>query len=290
MQPHDSVAKTIRSSERILPRNAGPALASSLSVHHWGDMVMQSLFGFTTLPAVLIGALGGCSAPAYSSDEPANDVQDTYDAATTNTAYFEISSDLRRCASPTCGGWFVSRLNRSTTTCVDGRTAASCYTPVLDWSATGLTDAQQAPFLDACRRAAASGGTYAIVRGEFARSNTTPRPELGRFLVLEAWVAEGDPVTDGTFVRTQDNGMRCFAAPCPSITEQTLNMTTTANIAAMDWTPSGLDADQVAECTQDLMTPSGLLIAGYRYNYTVNGTAAKGRTVTAAFQRILLAP
>lgn len=251
---------------------------------------MRSLFGFTTLPVIVIGALAGCSALAYPSDEPVNDSQGAYDVATANYAYFEIWSDLRKCASPTCGGWFVSRLNRSTTTCVDGTVATSCYTPVLDWSATGLTDDQQAPFLDACYRAATGSGVYAIVRGEFARTNATPRPELGRFLVLEAWVAEGDPVSDGTFVRVQDNGIRCFAAPCPSLTEQTLNMTNTTNIAELDWSPSGLSADQVTECTQDLFTFTGLLVAGYRYNYTENGTVAKGRTVTAAFQRLTLAP
>jgi hypothetical protein len=254
-------------------------------------MVMRTILAFTTLPALAISALAGCSAPAYSTDDPANDSQGTYDDAattTTSSTYFEIWSDLRRCASPTCGGWFISRLNRSTTTCVDGRTAASCYTPVLDWSATGLTLEQQAPFLDACNRAAQDSNTYAIVRGTFARNNRTPRPELGRFVIQEAWVAEGEPITDGTFVRVQDNGMRCFAAPCPSLTEQTLNMTTTANVAALDWSPSGLTDDQVAECTQDLFAPDGLLIAGYRYNYTENGTAATGRTVTGAFQRLTL--
>lgn len=251
---------------------------------------MRSIFSFSTLPAIVIGAFAGCSAPAYPSDDPVSDSQGTYEAATTTPAYFEIWSDLRKCASPTCGGWFVSRLNRSTTTCVDGKPAASCYTPVLDWSATGLTDDQQAPFLDACYRAAGSSNVYAIVRGEFAKTNDTPQPGLGRFLVLEAWVAEGDPVADGTFVWLQDNGMRCFAAPCPSITEQTLNMPTTTNISAMDWTSSGLDADQIAACTQDLSTFTGLLVSGYRYNYTVNGTGAKGRTVTAAFQRLTLAP
>ena len=161
---------------------------------------------------------------------------------------------------------------------------------MLDWSATGLTIEQQLPFFDACKRAAWSSSTYAIVRGTFARSNATPRPELGRFVIQEAWVAEGDPVTEGTFVRVQDNGMRCFVAPCPNLTEQTLNMTTTANIAALDWTPSGLSDDKVAECTQDLFAPDGLLIAGSRYNYTENGTAATGRTVTAAFQRLMVAP
>lgn len=250
---------------------------------------MRSIFSLTTL-STLVGAFAACAAPASPSDEPANDSQSTYDVAAANYAYFEIWADLRKCPSPACGGWFVSRLNRSTTTCVDGKVATSCYTPVLDWSATGLTDDQQAPFLDACYRSATSSSVYAIVRGEFAQTNDTPNPDLGRFLVLEAWVAEGDSVADGTFVRLQDNGLRCFVAPCPSLTEQTLNKSSTAKISALNWSPSGLDADQIADCTQDLFTPNGLLVAGYRYNYTANGTGAKGRTVTAAFQRITLAP
>lgn len=93
-------------------------------------------------------------------------------------------------------------------------------------------------------------------------------------------------VSRSTAHRGRTNGAR---GPICSVAIE-LNTTTTANIAALDWTPSGLDTDQIAECTQDLFAPSGLLIAGYRYNYTENGTAATGRTVTAAFQRITLAP
>ena len=254
---------------------------------------MRSIFGFT-LSALAFGALAGCAVPEDPADGQANESQtnesQTIDAATANATYFAIRADLRKCASPTCGGWFVSRLNRQTTTCVDGTVAASCYTPVLDWSATGLTPEQQAPMLDACYRGASTSSVYAIVRGSFARTNNTPRPELGRLRVLEAWVAEGDPVSDGTFVKAQDNGIRCFVAPCPSITEVTLNVSSTTNIAELDWSPSGLDSAQIAECTQDLFTSAGLLVAGYRYSYTENGNAAKGRTVTAAYQRLMLAP
>src|SRR5690349_9895603 len=54
--------------------------------------------------------------------------------------YFEVWADLRKCAAPMCGGFFVARLNRSTTTCVNGSAKASCYVPTLDWSEANLSE------------------------------------------------------------------------------------------------------------------------------------------------------
>jgi hypothetical protein len=42
-------------------------------------------------------------------------------------AYFSIQQDLRRCASPLCGGFYVSQLNASTTECADGLKQSMCY-------------------------------------------------------------------------------------------------------------------------------------------------------------------
>lgn len=251
---------------------------------------MRLCHHLTTLPSIILCVAAGCMSSAMPSEEVTSDSDQAGLTSTDAYTYFAIRADLRRCASPGCGGWFVSRLNHSTTTCQDGRIASSCYTPVLDWSATGLTAEQQAAMLDACNRSAATSEVYAVVRGNFARGNATPRPDLGRFQITEAWLAEGDVPADGTFVKLADNGIRCFAAPCPSTTELTINMSNTTNIAGLDWTPSGLDQAQIGECMQDLVAPSGLLVAGYRYDYTENGTAAKGRIVTAAFQRLTLAP
>jgi len=190
-----------------------------------------------------------------------------------------------------CGGWFLSRVNSSTTQCHDGRTATSCYTPVLDWTNSGLDDTQQAALNEAANHAARSPGVYAIVLGQFARTNTTtPDPTLGRFVISQAWVSEGDGVSSGTFVKVQDNGKRCFAAPCPNLTETTLNTPQSTDIAEVDWTPSGLTEAQIEDCTQDMYGPDGLVIAGDRYTTTVNGTAATGRTVTAAYQRLVPQP
>jgi len=259
---------------------------------------MRPLHGFMTLPSTLICALASCSsaaaAPAPSASasiDPAAPDGTATSATAAASTYFSIRADPRRCAYPMCGGWFLSRVNSATTQCHDGRIATSCYTPVLDWTNSGLDDAQQAALNEASHHAAGSPGVYAIVVGQFARTNTTtPDPTLGRFVIREAWVSEGDGVSSGAFVKVQDNGRRCFAAPCPNLTETTLNASQTTDISEVDWTPSGLTEAQIEDCTQDMYGPDGLMIAGDRYTTTVNGTATQGRTVTAAYQRLVPQP
>ncbi|MCX5745537.1 MAG: hypothetical protein NT062_23925, partial [Proteobacteria bacterium] len=169
-----------------------------------------------------VSLLAAC-ATTSTVDELAG--ESTYDDAATGKAdsavdgsytYFKIERDLRRCASPMCGGFFLARLNRTTTTCVDGTSQASCYAPVLDWSETDLGEARQLELVDAASRGASSAAVYGIVRGRFAKTNDTVRPELGRFVVSEAWVGEGTGVADGVFARIKDAGVRCIAAPCAS--------------------------------------------------------------------------
>lgn len=248
---------------------------------------MRLLTGFATLSSVLVLGLVGCASSA-SPEEPLGPSGDE-DAIVQSggTAYFAIAADQRRCASPTCGGWFLERLNRTATICHDGTRAGQCYTPVLDWSNANLSLEQQTTLLGACTQPL-SEGVYAIVRGQFARRNTTtPRPDLGRFVITEAWVAEADMPSSGAFVKVADNGIRCFAAPCPSLTETALNLSTSVDIAGLDWTPSAMTEAQIEECTGDLFTPDGLLVVGDRYTFTENGSTANGRTVTVAYQRLV---
>jgi hypothetical protein len=239
-----------------------------------------------------ICVLAACAAPMASADETSDEavaqdelngnagvVEDAY-------TYFGITADLRKCPSPMCGGWFITRLNHSTTRCHDGRPAASCYTPVLDWSSAGLSDVQQSTMLEACGREAGSAGVYAIVRGKFARTNTTPQPGLGRFVVLEAWVGEGDAVATGTFVKVRDNGRRCFVAPCPSLTEVTLNAVQSRDIAGIDWAPAALDDDQLAACVAAMASPDGALVAGDLFPMTGPAGTLPGRTATIGFYRL----
>ena len=106
--------------------------------------------------------------------------------------YFEITSDLRRCASPMCGGFFMKRrepldhgLRRT------GSTAAQCYTPDLDWVSRGSCAASRTS--SSARPAALSAaGTRSSVAGSRRRTRPRRARSLGRFVVTEAWVAEGD--------------------------------------------------------------------------------------------------
>jgi hypothetical protein len=250
---------------------------------------MHSLLRLSTLPFVLTGALAGCAASGDPQDQVANEAATgSVDAADAGYAYtyYALAPDLRKCPSPMCGGWFLKELNHSTTKCFDG-TATACYVPALDWSEAGLSDAYQAVLLDAARTPDVFGGVYAIVRGRLAKYDVpTFAPDRGRFVISEGWVAEGETSSTGLFVKIEDNGMRCLVAPCRSMDEWTLNMTSATDIAGVDFTQAKLSPDQIEECRDAIASPDGLLVAGARY--TVYGQAgnAPGRTASAAYYRL----
>jgi hypothetical protein len=205
--------------------------------------------------------------------------------------YFSIKSDVRRCAFPYCGGYHLSRVNRSTTVCHDRTKAESCYTPELDWSESGLSPETQYKLTTAAAQGSLGSTVTALVRGRFAPTGTDKLgAELGRFIVTEAWLNLSGAETDGVFVKLHDNGLRCIAAPCPSTGEKGLNTSRGANIADVDFSPSGLADEQIGEVTHEMFEPSGLIIAGNRFNYEIGGRSGKGRTATAVFTRLEDAP
>lgn len=209
-------------------------------------------------------------------------------AADGTYTYFEIWRDMRRCAYPLCGGYYVHRLNRSATICHTGASRWSCYAPELDWSESGLGADLQNALIEAAGRDAVSEGAITIVRGRFASQSYSGYGNLGRFVVTEAWVAENDSVSDGVFVKVHDNGVRCITSPCPTITEKALNTSRSANIHGIDWAEGGFDDDQIAKLVDETYTtPHGILLAGWRYTFTENHQNAKGRTATAAYRRLV---
>jgi hypothetical protein len=247
---------------------------------------MRSISAVTLLAScAALVAPTACSSPAQAQGAPLG--ESTASAAPDPAGtYYAISADLRRCASPLCGGWFLDQINRPTTRCHDGSTAPQCYTPELDWSSANVSDDQRNQLLEAAGTGAISGQVVAVVRGTFAPNNTTPRPELGRFIITEAWVAEGDGPATGTFVWVHDNGLRCFAAPCPNLTERTLNTSQVTDIADVNFAPAGLTDTEVEMCTNAMYGPDGLIVAGERYTVQANGNTAPGRTATAAYLRL----
>ena len=51
-----------------------------------------------------------------------------------NSTFYSVRRDRRRCASPMCGGYFVKRVNLSSTRCGDGRWKSECYVAEINWN------------------------------------------------------------------------------------------------------------------------------------------------------------
>jgi hypothetical protein len=248
---------------------------------------MLRTLAFVALPFALALAPMGC-ASTDADDELAGEAEDLSeskaDSGGTYT-YFELAGDTRRCAYPLCGGLWLDRLNATKTTCHDNSKSERCYTPVLDFSESGLDQAQQ----DLLRGSAGKGaleGVFAIVRGRFAKKNTdTPMPNLGRFIVTEAWVAVGEGQSEGVFAKIKDNGIRCITTPCNSTTEYALNSSRTADIAEVDFAAGDLSDAAVEGLVGDL-AEGGFIVAGDRYSFKTNNRWAKGRTATNAYRNV----
>jgi hypothetical protein len=248
-----------------------------------------------TLAALPLFALSFSSACADSgsTDELAGEAESEdsldgkSDAPNGASTYFEIRTDMRHCASPMCGGFFLDRLNATSTTCHDGAKREACYTPELDWSQAGLSESKVQALLGKASSSFASGQVKAIVRGRFAKKNlTTTVPAMGRFIVTEAWVAQGDGDADGVFAKVYQNGIRCISAPCPSLTEKALNASRTANISDLDFTAGTYDDAAIQGVVSDYTEPSGVIVAGDRYSFTQAGRTGKGRTATQAYRNL----
>lgn len=190
--------------------------------------------------------------------------------------YVEIEPDSRECATPLCGGYFVTRVNRAHTFCADGTVAERCYVADLDWSRTSLS-ADRIASLEA-------DAHRLLLRGEIEARTYDDVGQVGILVVTEAWVAGTDAAPEGTLARIEDLGVRCFAAPCESMLEIKLNSVRSELIADVDWSNMPVAEDVVARAMQAIYE-GGLIVAGWRTEVTGPAGTADGRAVTQFWTR-----
>src|SRR5262249_46546639 len=82
-----------------------------------------------------------------------------------NSSFYSFRHDLRKCASPRCGGFFVKLVNQSRTRCADNRLQSECYVANIDWG--GQTEPDN---------------DHGLLRGTIRR-----RGEFGLLRVSEIW-------------------------------------------------------------------------------------------------------
>jgi hypothetical protein len=233
--------------------------------------------------AAAFGCAGGGSGPTdddlYAA-APVEDgeagVPDDVDAFT----YVTLTGDPRTCAAPACGGFFAERVNRDDMTCADGTASSSCYVADLDWSATGLS----ADTIAALEADAFLGDQRVLLRGDVETRLLVPEG-LGVLVVREAWRAVGDGQPDGLFVRIEDAGIRCIAAPCESMHEQKLNSQLSALIAEVDVAAIDASEEDVAEAMMAI-DAGGLIVAGERSTVTGPAGEARARAATQIWARV----
>jgi hypothetical protein len=222
-----------------------------------------------------------CVEEAPTGDELAVDSADSdgkSDApGSENYTYYSIRPDIRRCAFPMCGGFWVSRVNRANLRCHDGRLAKECYVAEIDWAASGLGQDQ----IDAWR-----GAQQPLFRGEIVSREYGDRGAFGVLSPSEFWAGNNDLEPDGVFARITDSGIRCITTPCNSLHEAKLNAALEADIAELDFYWSGANEDEIAKA-HDAIANDGLLVTGYRYWFRENRTWAKGRDVTQFWRRVV---
>ena len=177
------------------------------------------------------------------------------------STFYTIRRDLRRCASPMCGGYFVKRVNQSRTRCANGTSATECYVASIEWN--GLSE----PDKDG-----------AIVRGTV----TTQGDRRGVYGVLrakEVWLPASAKQPSGTFFRVRDRGLRCIAAPCPTHTEVKLNTSVSRNVAGVDLSGAAPSDDAVSEALSTMTSADGVLVSGT--HEPVTGPAGRSQTLKA---------
>ena len=241
-------------------------------------LIVASLFA-----AVTALTATACTPVEYDDELATEDTTELSDAkadASGTYTYYKVSPDFRRCASPFCGGYWVERVNRTTTRCGDGVYAERCYVADVDWSKLHTVAQTTATAEDAAR-----AGTL-LVRATVGLKDWGGPGKLGQLRPTEAWLGQGPNQPDGVFVKLEEIGTRCAAAPCPTFREQKLNGSGTAALAELGWDASGIDDDRIGDAINQLFV-NDLIIAGDRF--TVHGPAGSGkaRTVTQFYVRAI---
>jgi hypothetical protein len=162
-----------------------------------------------------------------------------------NFTYYSIRPDVRRCASPLCGGFFIKRVNHPRTRCANGQSMAECYVAEINWNGQPPVELG-----------------HALVRGELSQRRYRRLGQFGVLRVTETWRAMSERPPQGTFFRVKDLGIRCITYPCMSHQEGRLNSYGQRKVAGVELNGAHASSEAVAEAGRAMTTAEGILVAG----------------------------
>ncbi len=178
-----------------------------------------------------------------------------------NSVYYRVRRDLRRCASPLCGGYFINGVNQSLTRCANGRSLPECYVTSINWGGQAEIEPAKALLRGSLETKSNRSGKYGVLR------------------ILEAWQAVSSNEAIGAYYRVTDRGLRCVAAPCETHHETKLNTTFSRNVAGVDLAGTGVGENQINEAVAAMLVSEGLLVTGT--HVPVSGPGGKSQMLKA---------
>ena len=231
---------------RMLPR--ARRAASSLA------LVGQLALATTLLASFTACASGDAPDPLTKDGQEAADLAQSVAESSaklritlTEPEYFAAVRDMRRCASPLCGGFFVRAVNRASTRCADGTIAERCYVAELDLSVFG----EEPPAL----------GWETVLRGRIESKFFPVFGNLGEFVATEAYSSATRALGTGVHFRLADNGIRCITTPCFSISAELLNTSLQLRLSNLDLSPVNADPEALQGAVEAL-TDGNLVASG----------------------------
>jgi len=208
-------------------------IAAALATLAWSSGASSSLItGNLEKPSILNA---GVSESVLKSSDPVN----------ATSTFYSLRRDLRRCVSPLCGGYFVKRVNMSSTRCANGRFMSECYVAGIDWHGQPETDI-----------------THLLVRGNIVAKRYGQFGNLGELRVSESWTTISDNQPVGTYYLVRDRGVRCITFPCPTHHEAKLNSSFSRNIAGVNLEGAGLGENNAPIVNAAMTGPEGVIVTG----------------------------
>ncbi len=185
------------------------------------------------------------------------------------STYYAVRRDLRRCASPLCGGYFVSRVNQALTRCANRKYQAQCYVAEIDWNGQAAVEAGNGP-----------ENSRALLRGDLVDKTFQPFGKLGVLRVRESWSAANDKPANASFYRVRDLGVRCITHPCLTHHAAKLNTSVQRKLAGVDLNATGAPDDWLSRAFTEMTSPAGVVVAGSEI--AVKGPAGRAFTLKAS--------
>lgn len=222
---------------------------------------MKTASWLATLFAVSSFSFLGCAVDTADEGDDASEAEmaeSDVTGAQTNFGYFVVTRrDVRKCAAPACGGYYVKRVNEAATLCADGKKAAECYVSSITFPSLKFSDREEQQIL----RALTEG--RAVIKAKTYKSKAAGKV-IGSLKANEAWLGATGSAASGTYYRAAQNGIRCIKAPCPTTSAFTLNSKDEHNVleAVVDQTDVAPSDEALDRAARALGTDEGILLAG----------------------------